>query len=123
MNTVFVPSPPEPRRIKNRSIECFSPDSLFIVLSQHRYDAITVGGVGWIPSSKIFIADINSLAELREFNEHNTQVVFANLSLDGNKLISRSEDGIVVIRNVDYSALLEEKSNIDTQQLKNMVDV
>jgi len=116
LETVFIPNPPEPRKISYRSIECFSPDSLFIVLSQHRYEAITVGGVGWIPSSKIFITDITSLAELLELDEHNSQVVFANFSSNGKKLISRSDDGIVIIRNFDYDKLVESKTEFERQQ-------
>lgn len=116
LETVFIPNPIEPRKISYRSIECFSPDSLFIVLSQHRYEAITVGGVGWIPSSKIFITEIENLKELLELDEHNSQVVFANFSSNGKKLISRSDDGIVVIRNFDYDKLVETKTEIETQQ-------
>lgn len=98
-------------KLNNRSIECFSPDSVFMVLSQHRYEAISTGGIGWIPSSKIFINDVETKREVLALDEHNKQVVFANFSLDGKKLISRSEDGIVIVRNFDYDKLIERRLN------------
>jgi hypothetical protein len=103
-------------KIQDRSVECYSQDSLFIVLSQHKYAAVTTGGIGWIPSSKIFISDSESRIEFLELDEHNTQVVFANFSSDGKKLISRSDDGIVVIRNFDYDKLVESKTELEKQQ-------
>lgn len=109
-------------KIQNRSIECFSPDSKFIVLSQHKYLAISTGGIGWIPSSRIFINDIESKVQVMELTEHTTQVKFANFSADCTKLISRSEDGIVIIRNFDYENLLRTKDALYLPSTKEIVD-
>lgn len=86
--------------LTNRSTECFSPDGKFLVLSQHRYESTTIGGRGWCPSPKVFLANAETGTEIKEFNEHTTQVVYANISKDGDKMITRSEDGIVVVRSL-----------------------
>lgn len=108
-------------KIQGRSIECFSPDSKFIVLSQHKYLAISTGGIGWMPSSRIFINDTESKAQVMELTEHTTQVKFVNFSADCTKLISRSEDGIVIIRNFDYDNLLRTKDALYLPSTKEIV--
>lgn len=86
--------------LTNRSTECFSPDGKFLVLSQHRYESTTIGGRGWCPSPNVFLANAETGTEIKEFNEHTTQVVYVNISKDGDKMITRSEDGIVVVRSL-----------------------
>lgn len=86
--------------LDNRSVECFSPDGNYLVLSQNRYEATTIGGAGWCPSNKIFLAKVDCGSEIKEFGEHNAPVTFANISNEGNKMITRSEDGIVIVRDV-----------------------
>ena len=109
-------------QIQDRSIECFSPDSNFMVLSQHKYLAISTGGIGWIPSSRIFINDTESKAQVLKLTEHTTQVKFANFSADCTKLISRSEDGIVIIRNFDYDNLLRIRDTLVLPSKKEIVE-
>lgn len=85
-------------KFDNRSVECFSPDGRFLVLSQHRYEALTHGGSGWCPSNNIYLMRVRDWQEVKQFEEHHDQIVYANISVDGTKMISRSNDGIVIVR-------------------------
>lgn len=84
----------------NRSVECFSPDGQYLVLGQNRYEATSIGGRGWCPSNKVFLTLAADGTEIKEFCEHSAQLVYANISREGNKMITRSEDGIVVVRSI-----------------------
>ena len=88
------------RTISNRSFECFSPDSKNIVLSDRGYRAITEGGEGWITSNMIWIMYVSTWKEKISYKEHNSDILFVNYSDDGSRLISRSQDGIVIVRNI-----------------------
>jgi len=37
-------------------------------------------------------------AEINQFSDHKANIVFANFSKNGRHLVSRSDDGIVIIR-------------------------
>ena len=86
--------------IELKSFECFSPDNNHIVLSEHKYEAITIGGRGWCPSSSLWIVSTKDWTVVREFMDHMEEIKFANYSSNGKRMISRSRDGIVIVRNV-----------------------
>jgi hypothetical protein len=88
----------EKRQIKDRSFKCFSPDSKYIVLGDDGYSAITAGGHGWAKSNNLWVESILSGAEINQFSDHKANIVFANFSKNGRHLVSRSDDGIVIIR-------------------------
>ena len=88
----------EKRQIKDRSFKCFSPDSKYIVLGDDGYSAITTGGYGWAKSNNLWVEGILSGTEINQFSDHKANIVFANFSKNGRHLVSRSDDGIVIIR-------------------------
>ena len=87
------------KTIERRSFECFSPDEKKVVLSNNKYEALTSGGKGWITSNYLWIVSIKDWSTIKEFSEHNEEIVFASYSKDGSKLLSISKDGIVIVRN------------------------
>jgi WD40 repeat protein len=90
----------EINRINGKNFVCWVPDSKAIVVSDNSYRARTTGGSGWSKSRSLWIVSIYDGSELKNYDDHNSEVVFANFSEDGKKMISRSEDGVVIIRAV-----------------------
>ena len=88
------------KSIVKRSFECFSPDNKYIVLSDRSYSAVTEGGEGWMTTSTIWLMSMSTWEEKVNYKEHNSDILFVNYSEDGSKLISRSQDGIVIVRNI-----------------------
>lgn len=103
--------------ICNRSFLCFSPSGKYIALSLQGYDPISLGGKGHLYSNDIFIRAVNDYhRDILHFCDHHSSLVgnsFNNgfskkwcmcaFSDDDNKLMSLSDDGVVVIRNLHLS--------------------
>jgi len=89
------------KEFNNKSFECFSPDNKNIVLSNIRYSAIYSGGLGWENATDLWIYSLKDYKEIKHFSDHNDDICFANYSEDGNKIVSRSRDGLVVLRNLN----------------------
>ena len=71
-----------------------------IVLSDRSYHAITAGGLGWSETKSLWLVSTSTSEVVKQFKDHNTEIQFANFSDDGTKLLSRSKDGIVIVRNL-----------------------
>ena len=103
----------EPVRIAKRSFLTFSPSGKYFALSKQGYVPYASGDFFWghIPSCDIYIANIDAPKNcLCHFNDHGSGIVgtegkrdtvaMASFSADEKRLLSVSNDGVVVVRNL-----------------------
>lgn len=112
-DTYLVKEELGPEKIKGKSFLTFSPSGRFLALSEQGYVPFESGELFWghVPSCDIFIADIESPQRcLCHFNDHGAGIVgtgtsrntvaTASFSSDETKILSVSNDGVVVVRNL-----------------------
>lgn len=90
----------EKTSIHHSSFENFSPNSKMMILGYNRYDAVSMGGQGWIESNELRIYHIDSNKTINQFSEHRSKVIYSAISSDNKKLISRDASGVIIIRKV-----------------------
>ncbi len=91
--------------IPNRSLLCFSPSGKYMALSNQGYEAISLGGKGHVPSNKVFIYSTSSKEMLASWNDQGAAIAYRNVanagfSADDTKLMTVSQDGVIVVRNI-----------------------
>lgn len=92
-------------KIFNNSFECFAPSANLVSFSSKSY----VVGEGHMLTSKYSIGstsinddDLVAVEIIEEFNDHGAPVKFTTFSNDNKKLLSVSDDGTVVLRNIEH---------------------
>lgn len=98
-------------KIEGKSFLCFSPTGKFIALSEQGYEPLTLGGYGHKESGALHISETETGKVKLSFSEHGDaiksdnrkKITFVAFSEDEKKLMSLSEDGVVVIRNINIS--------------------
>lgn len=98
-------------KITGKNFLCFSPTGNFIALSEKSYEPLTLGGLGHKESSALHVAETQSGKIKLSFLEHGDsiktderkKVVFVAFSEDEKKLMSLSNDGVVIIRNINFT--------------------
>jgi WD40 repeat protein len=111
------------KEIRNRSFLCFSPSGNFIALSDQGYDPISMGGSGHIKSNAVYLINSDTHQEIVSFIEHGDEIKFDQtkkvnfvaFSEDERKLMSLSNDGVVIVRDVNLQENLD--INFTTQVL------
>jgi hypothetical protein len=98
-------------RLDGKSFFCFSPNSSFVALSEQGYDALTLGGNGHQKSTALHIYQKNPLEPKFTFDDHGDRIgydtrrkenlSFVAFSMDERRLMSISNDGVVVVRNLE----------------------
>ena len=108
-NNNIVPS------ILGENFICFSPSGKYMAFSKQAYHPISLGGTGHQPSNKIFIHSTdNGFPCIKKYSDHGDNLVlnqgkygihrnlaFIAFSIDDKRLMSISEDGVILIRNLD----------------------
>lgn len=101
-------------RISNRSLMCFSPSGKYMALSIQGYEPYSLGGKGHVPSNKMFICkttenfDVvdeweyqgSGINKLSPNDPYKKNLVQAGFSIDDKKIMTVTQDGVVVVRNV-----------------------
>lgn len=95
-------------KIKGKNFLCFSPSGNFLSLSEQGYEPRTLGGYGHQESSVIHIARTTNGEIVDSFLGHgdrikddkNKKVVFVAFSEDEKQIMSMSNDGVVIVRNI-----------------------
>ena len=103
--------------IKGKNFLCFSPSGKFTALSEQGYEPLTLGGYGHQESGALHIASTSEGIIFDSFLEHGDiikddktkKVVFVAFSEDETKIMSMSKDGVVIVRNIDLSKLVDRK--------------
>ena len=91
--------------IPDRSLLCFSPSGKYMALSNQGYEPISLGGRGHVPSDEVFIYDTSSKHKIASWHDHGDSIAYRNVtnagfSIDDSKLMTVSQDGVVVVRNI-----------------------
>jgi len=99
----------------DKSFLCFSPSGKYVAMSSKGYDPILSGGVGHLESSDIFIKNICTDELLYDDSFHGCDVkhytpsyddkrniLFVAFSKDEKRLMTMSEDGVIVVRNIRH---------------------
>ncbi len=91
--------------IPDRSLLCFSPSGKYMALSNQGYEPISFGGRGHVPSNEVFIYDTSSKRMLASWHDQGDSIAYRNVtnagfSIDDSKLMTVSQDGVVVVRNI-----------------------
>jgi hypothetical protein len=97
------------KKIWGKNFLCFSPSGNYMALSEQGYRAMSLGGSGHQESNSVYIADTNTGSILTSFAEHGDAVgsirdkdlTFVAFSEDEKRLMSRSKDGVVIVRNIN----------------------
>jgi hypothetical protein len=95
-------------RIEGRSLLCFSPSGKLMALSDQGYEAISLGGIGHIPSNNVYIYNTETRQMLSHWKDHGDKIAFRNIvnagfSVDESKLMTVSIDGVIVVRNINQT--------------------
>lgn len=98
-----------------KSFLCFSPSGKYVAMSSKGYDPILSGGVGHLESSDVFIKNIStdeliyvdsihgcSIKHITGSFRENRNILFVAFSKDETRLMTMSEDGVIVVRNILY---------------------
>lgn len=118
---LFMETTKEPIEIYNRNFLAFSPSGKYMALSNQRYVPYSSGVANWghQPTSDIFINSVDiSSKELLRFKDHGygisgtnkgdyksrteNKIAMVAFTQDDKKLMSVSDDGVVVIRNLHF---------------------
>lgn len=100
--------------IPNRSLMCFSKSGKYMALSIQGYDPISFGGIGHLPSNKMFIYTAEKEPKLLDEWEYQGQkvsklspndpykknLVQAGFSDDDSKIMTVTDDGVIIVRNL-----------------------
>ena len=76
-----------------------------MALSNQGYEPISLGGRGHVPSDEVFIYDTSSKHKIASWHDHGDSIAYRNVtnagfSIDDSKLMTVSQDGVVVVRNI-----------------------
>lgn len=112
-NTFLVKDAFTPIKIGGRSFLTFSPSGKYMALSKQGYVPFESGELFWghVPSCDIYIASVDEPKKcLCHFNDHGAGIVgtgtgrdtvaTASFSADEKRILSVSNDGVVVVRNL-----------------------
>lgn len=96
-------------KIEGKSFLSFSPTGKYIALSEQGYEPLTLGGYGHKESGALHIAETETGKVRLSFSEHgdaiksdnSKKITFVAFSEDEKKLMSLSNDGVVIIRNIN----------------------
>ncbi len=94
--------------IKGKNFLCFSPSGNYLALSEQGYEPLTLGGYGHQESVVIHITKTTNGEIVNSFLGHgnrimdnkNKKVVFVAFSEDEKQIMSMSNDGVVIVRNI-----------------------
>lgn len=101
----------------NRNFLCFSPSGKYVALSSQGYIAKNSKAAkfhewGHQPSSDIYIHSTDTLNEECHFYDHGDKikglqkktnnVAFAAISNDDTRLLTISDDGVIIVRNLEF---------------------
>lgn len=100
-------------KIEGKSFLSFSPTGKYIALSEQGYEPLTLGGYGHKESGALHIAETETGKVRLSFSEHGDaiksdygkKITFVSFSEDEKKLMSLSNDGVVIIRNLNIPHL------------------
>lgn len=88
--------------VHKKSFECFSNSGALAALSEKGYSPMSLGGCGHQASRELHVYDLQSGKVVISYPEHGAEVKFAAFSADDKRLLSRSEDGVIIVRNVGF---------------------
>ena len=96
------------RVISSKNFLCFSPSGRFMALSEQRYDPITLGGTGHQASNAVHVATTEEGHLVDSFRGHggmikhdlSNKLVFAAFSEDERSIMTMSNDGVVIVRDI-----------------------
>ena len=103
--------------LEGKNFLCFSPTGNFLALSEQGYDPISHGGTGHQSSNAVHIARTDNPITFQSFVEHGDKikdktnnnykrnVTFVSFSDDEKRIMTLSEDGVVLVRNIDLKHL------------------
>lgn len=91
----------KPIKIEKKSYLCFNNEGNMLALSARGYDPISMGGRGHQDSRELYLADVETGNILYTFGEHGGYIDFAAFSADDKRILTRGDDGVVIIRNFD----------------------
>lgn len=97
--------------IRGKSLLCFSPSGKYIALSDQGYIPFDMNTENWghQPSCNIYLYDMNNLQELFVFNDSGAGIIGIDeaksvtsvaFSSDERRLLSVTNDGVIVVRNL-----------------------
>jgi len=95
--------------IPGKNYLCFSPTGKFIAVSEQGYEPLTLGGYGHLESNAVHIALTDSGEIVDSFTAHGesiaqdkiNKVTFVAFSEDERRIMTLSNDGVVVVRDID----------------------
>lgn len=109
-NTYFIHEGGIPQKIQGRSLLTFSPSGKYIALSRQGYVPYESGAPFWghQPACDVYVASTDKPEDcLLHFNDHGSGIVknkrsvaSASFSADDKKILTVSQDGVVVVRNL-----------------------
>lgn len=110
--------------IKGKNFLCFSPSGNFLSLSEQGYEPLTLGGYGHQESSVIHIARTTNGELVDSFLGHgdrikddkNKKVVFVAFSEDEKQIMSMSNDGVVIVRNITLQLARKDKTATTSEE-------
>jgi hypothetical protein len=83
---------------RGRSFEAFSPNGKWFAASEQQYHALSLGGLGWNESSKLWIRNSEKETDISTFEDHVAPVKRAQFSIDGKMLASIDRNGVFILR-------------------------
>jgi hypothetical protein len=97
--------------IKGKSFLCFSPSGNYLALSEQGYEPLTLGGYGHQESNTVHIATTEIGQIINSFIGHgdkikedkSKKITFVAFSENEKKIMTLSNDGVVFIRNIDFT--------------------
>lgn len=95
--------------IPGKNYLCFSPSGKFIAVSEQGYEPLTLGGYGHIESNDVHIVETESGKIVDSYTAHGdsikqdkvNKVTFVAFSEDERRIMTLSNDGVVVVRDID----------------------
>jgi hypothetical protein len=101
--------------ISNRSLMCFSDSGKYMALSIQGYEPISLGGRGHVPSNKMYICKTidnyeivdeweyqgSGIQKLSPSDPYKKNLVQAGFSIDDKKIMTVTQDGVVIVRNLN----------------------
>lgn len=107
------------KKLNGKNFLCFSPSGDYMALSEQGYEPKTLGGSGHVESGALHIVLMETDQIIKSFIEHgapikselsqnNKNISFVAFSEDESKIMSLSDDGVVIVRNVDLSSFYNE---------------
>ena len=86
--------------VRDRSFSCFHPNNAWAALSSHAYHAISVGGLGWLFSSDVWLQSIRTKKDLMTVKGHHGKVKKASFTSDGTTMVSIDDAGVVLVTRI-----------------------